>query len=202
MNRKVSAWWRRTTGTAFALGLLAVAGLPLQGAWAQGAQGEAAPRMRVIIDNDFSGDPDGLFQLAHHLLSPSVEVRGIIGSHVKGFGGDAAGTATAACRKVGELLEAMGLEGRYRVCEGSNRGMDAPDVPAPVGRGPADSGGGDAERHGHTFIYSMRCQPDHGGLCLADGGENEPLNQYNHETFILIHQPDRRPASGLVRRSG
>lgn len=131
MNRKVSAWWRRTTGAAFALGLLAVAGLPLQGAWAQGAQGEAAPRMRVIIDNDFSGDPDGLFQLAHHLLSPSVEVRGIIGSHVKGFGGDAAGTATAACRKVGELLEVMGLEGRYRVCEGSNRGMDAPDVPAP-----------------------------------------------------------------------
>lgn len=72
MNRKVSAWWRRTTGAAFALGLLAVAGLPLQGAWAQGVQGEAAPRMRVIIDNDFSGDPDGLFQLAHHLLSPSV----------------------------------------------------------------------------------------------------------------------------------
>lgn len=40
------------------------------------------PRMRVIIDNDFSGDPDGLFQLVHHILSPSIEVRGIIGSHL------------------------------------------------------------------------------------------------------------------------
>ena len=38
------------------------------------------PRARVIIDNDFGGDPDGLFQLAHHLVSPSVEVRAIIGS--------------------------------------------------------------------------------------------------------------------------
>jgi hypothetical protein len=27
------------------------------------------PRMRVIIDNDFGGDPDGLFELVHHLLS-------------------------------------------------------------------------------------------------------------------------------------
>ncbi|WBO21967.1 nucleoside hydrolase [Sphingomonas abietis] len=40
------------------------------------------PRMRVIIDNDFSGDPDDLFQLAHHLLSPSVDIRLIVGSHL------------------------------------------------------------------------------------------------------------------------
>ncbi|EZP49995.1 nucleoside hydrolase [Sphingomonas sp. RIT328] len=40
------------------------------------------PRARVIIDNDFSGDPDGLFQLAHHLLSPSVAVPFVIGSHI------------------------------------------------------------------------------------------------------------------------
>jgi hypothetical protein len=32
------------------------------------------PRQRIIIDNDFGGDPDGLFQLAHHLASPSVEI--------------------------------------------------------------------------------------------------------------------------------
>jgi hypothetical protein len=41
------------------------------------------PRMRVIVDNDFSGDPDGLFQLAHLVLSPSVDIRAIIGSHLK-----------------------------------------------------------------------------------------------------------------------
>jgi purine nucleosidase len=41
-----------------------------------------SPRARVIVDNDFSGDPDDLFQLVHHLLSPSVDVRFIIGSHL------------------------------------------------------------------------------------------------------------------------
>lgn len=41
------------------------------------------PRARVIIDNDFAGDPDGLVQLAHHLLSPSVSIRGVISSHLR-----------------------------------------------------------------------------------------------------------------------
>ena len=45
------------------------------------------PRMRVIVDNDFGGDPDGLFQLAHLLLSPSVDVRAIIGSHLNAADG-------------------------------------------------------------------------------------------------------------------
>ncbi|HEU5484006.1 MAG TPA: hypothetical protein VFU98_03795, partial [Microlunatus sp.] len=39
-------------------------------------------RFRVISDDDYAGDPDGLFQLAHHLLSPSVQVRAVTGSHV------------------------------------------------------------------------------------------------------------------------
>src|SRR5688572_22318586 len=29
----------------------------------------AGPRYRLISDNDYSGDPDGLYQLVHHLLS-------------------------------------------------------------------------------------------------------------------------------------
>ena len=32
------------------------------------------PTCRVIVDNDWTGDPDGLVGLAHHLLSPSNEV--------------------------------------------------------------------------------------------------------------------------------
>jgi len=40
------------------------------------------PHARVISDNDYSGDPDGLAQLAHHLLSPSVDVRAIIGTRM------------------------------------------------------------------------------------------------------------------------
>jgi purine nucleosidase len=40
------------------------------------------PRVRVISDNDYCGDPDGLVQLAHHLLSPSVDLRCVIGSQL------------------------------------------------------------------------------------------------------------------------
>jgi purine nucleosidase len=43
----------------------------------------SGPRARVIIDNDFSGDPDDLYQLVHHLLSPSVEIPLIVASHLR-----------------------------------------------------------------------------------------------------------------------
>lgn len=64
------------------------------------------PKMRVIIDNDFSGDPDSLFQLVHLLLSPSVEIKAIIGSHLKvGDGFDNSTTqAQNAAKKARELL--------------------------------------------------------------------------------------------------
>jgi len=41
---------------------------------------DVAVRSRVIVDNDWSGDPDGLVALAHHLLSPSNEVLGVTSS--------------------------------------------------------------------------------------------------------------------------
>ncbi|MGV2982788.1 nucleoside hydrolase [Microbacterium sp. AGC85] len=39
-------------------------------------------RSRVIVDNDFGGDPDGLFQLAHHVLCTSVDVVQVVVSRV------------------------------------------------------------------------------------------------------------------------
>lgn len=89
------------------------------------------PRMRMIIDNDFSGDPDGLWQLAHHLLSPSVEIRGIIGSHLRpGDGFDPSNqTATNAKNKALELLDIMGLKEKYYVVAGSNVGLANDSTP-------------------------------------------------------------------------
>lgn len=68
-------------------------------------------RMRVIIDNDFGGDPDGLFQLAHHLLSPSVEICGIIGSPLTPEAGfdNGGNSAEKACQKARELMALMGV---------------------------------------------------------------------------------------------
>ena len=84
------------------------------------------PRMRVIIDNDFGGDPDGLFELVQHLLSPSVEIRAIIGSHLKaGDGFDPSKeTAANAKKKIEEVLSIMNLTNAYPVYQGSNFALE------------------------------------------------------------------------------
>jgi len=83
------------------------------------------PRMRVIVDNDFSGDPDGLFQLAHLLMSPSVEIRAIIGSHLHvNDGFDRSKTqADNAAKKAKEVLQAMNVTKAIPVFAGSNTAM-------------------------------------------------------------------------------
>jgi purine nucleosidase len=83
------------------------------------------PRMRVIVDNDFSGDPDGLFQLAHLLLSPSVDVRAIIGSHLNvndGFDGSKT-QADNAAKNARELIQVMNVGKTIPVLAGSNTAM-------------------------------------------------------------------------------
>jgi len=89
------------------------------------------PRMRIIIDNDFGGDPDGLFQLVHHLLSPSVEIRAIIGSHLKpGDGFDRSNqTATNAKKKIEEVLSIMNLARTFSVYQGSNSALENDSTP-------------------------------------------------------------------------
>lgn len=83
----------------------------------------AVPRQRVIVDNDFSGDPDGLFQLAHHLASPSVTIPFVIGSHI--HTGDFLDGSTHqpenAVAKVRELYATMRLPAQPPVIAG--RGM-------------------------------------------------------------------------------
>ena len=95
------------------------------------AEDEVKPRLRVIIDNDFGGDPDGLFQLVHHLLSPSVEIRGIIGSHLRsGDGFDTSKiTATHARQKIEEVLNIMNLSKTFSVYEGSNNALENKNTP-------------------------------------------------------------------------
>jgi inosine-uridine nucleoside N-ribohydrolase len=89
------------------------------------------PRMRIIIDNDFGGDPDGLFELVQHLLSPSVEIRAIIGSHLKaGDGFDRSNeTAANAKKKIEEVLSIMKLNKSFPVFQGSNFALENDNTP-------------------------------------------------------------------------
>lgn len=82
--------------------------------------------MRVIIDNDFAGDPDGLFALAQLVQSPSVDVKAIIGSHLhssENWTAKGKPSATTAVSNVNHLLALMGQSGKHTVCEGSNSAL-------------------------------------------------------------------------------
>ncbi len=84
-----------------------------------------APRVRVISDNDYSGDPDGLVQLAHHLLSPSVDLRFVIGSHLRE--GDpfdsSVNTADKAAAAAESTIAKCCRAGDVKVIAGSNSAL-------------------------------------------------------------------------------
>jgi purine nucleosidase len=67
-----------------------------------------SPRCRVIVDNDFSGDPDGLVGLAHHLLSPTNRVVTITSSFLNPKFPVPAPRAEDGAMAARELLEVMG----------------------------------------------------------------------------------------------
>lgn len=121
--------------------------------WVKG-RGETEPQIRLIIDNDFAGDPDDLFQLVHHLLSPSVDIRAIVCSHAdEGAGPDSTAQAERVVRQV---LRLMGLTDTDLLVQGANQ-------PLAMGRAPQDSAAARA-------IVAEANRPDARRLFYAAGG--------------------------------
>ncbi len=85
----------------------------------------SAGRARVTIDNDFSGDPDDLFQLVHHLLSPSVDIRLVVASHLRADDPfDPSGrSAENAALVVRDVFARMGLDADDVIVTGSNEAL-------------------------------------------------------------------------------
>lgn len=109
-----------------ALILLALS--PLSACAQPSASATAQPRIRIIVDNDFGGDPDGLFHLAQQLLSPSAETRAIVCSHhYKEFYGYP-GNVAYAKSQVEALLDVMDYKGATVVC-GSDSSFTSVDKP-------------------------------------------------------------------------
>ncbi|NHI15759.1 nucleoside hydrolase [Microbacterium excoecariae] len=79
-------------------------------------------RYRVIIDNDFSGDPDDLFQLVHHLLSPNVDIRAVVASHLSP--GDPFDPSPASAQNADavarDVFARMGLASHEVIARGAN----------------------------------------------------------------------------------
>lgn len=88
-------------------------------------------KVKVLIDNDFCGDPDGLFQLAQQALFPSTDIVGIVGGHLNENAGftQRKDQATESVEKANSLLEAMGMKGKYTVVPGCETPMTSADNP-------------------------------------------------------------------------
>ena len=72
-----------------------------------------AAQCRVVVDNDFAGDPDGILALAHHLLSPSNRVVAITSSFLNPQfvvpPATPGATARDGARLASDLLAELGL---------------------------------------------------------------------------------------------
>ncbi|WP_103061722.1 nucleoside hydrolase, partial [Actinomyces qiguomingii] len=93
------------------------------------------PRTRVIIDNDFAGDPDDLFALAHHLLVEGTQVRGVVVSRLREDDpwNRTASSVRAGRERVETLLATMGVTG-VELYDGDDRGFDTYDAPTAASR--------------------------------------------------------------------
>ncbi|GAB2585089.1 nucleoside hydrolase [Microlunatus antarcticus] len=86
-------------------------------------------RRRVIVDTDAKNEADDQYAIVHALLSPTLDVRGIVPAH---FGTERSATSMLDSRaEVDLLLQLMGLEGSVTVANGAERGIADESTPAP-----------------------------------------------------------------------
>jgi len=82
-----------------------------------------AEQCRVIVDNDWAGDPDGLVALAHHLLSPTNRVVAITSSFLDPVFGETDSTAARGAVMAQELVDLVGGPARPLVHSGAERAL-------------------------------------------------------------------------------
>ena len=87
-----------------------------------------AERCRVVVDNDWAGDPDGLVALAHHLLSTANRVVAVTGSQLNPVFGPPAGTAAAGARLAQQLVDLVDGPHRPVVAAGCDVPIDGGDT--------------------------------------------------------------------------
>ena len=90
-------------------------------------------RIRMIVDTDCKNEADDQFALAHHLMTPMFDVKGIIAAHFEMANRRTGGPETtmmASYDEVNLMLDLMELTGEYPVLKGCVRAL--PDEHTPV----------------------------------------------------------------------
>lgn len=86
-------------------------------------------RRRVIVNTDAKNEADDQYAIVHALLSPTLDVRGVIPAH---FGSARSSSSMLDSRaEVDLLLQLMGLEDKITVANGAERGIPDESTPAP-----------------------------------------------------------------------
>nr|WP_208383724.1 nucleoside hydrolase [Modestobacter marinus] len=85
-------------------------------------------RCRVVVDNDWAGDPDGLVALAHHLLSAANRVVAVTSSHLSPVFGPPAGGAAAGTALAQQLVDLVDGPHRPVVASGCDVPIDGGDT--------------------------------------------------------------------------
>ena len=82
-------------------------------------------RVRIIIDTDCKNEADDQFALVHHLLTPMLDIRGIIAAHFESSASiyGAHQTVHASYAEIRRVLDLMPSEDRYPVVLGADRPM-------------------------------------------------------------------------------
>ncbi|MEE9097781.1 nucleoside hydrolase [Pseudarthrobacter phenanthrenivorans] len=97
------------------------------------------PRCRVVIDNDWAGDPDGLVALAHHALSPANRVIAITCSLTNPMFGPPEGRAQAGADLVLDLLQVLKLPDLAGVHAGPDTSFTGQPRNSPAARAIVDA---------------------------------------------------------------
>ncbi len=82
-----------------------------------------AAQCRVVVDNDWAGDPDGLVALAHHLLSPTNRVAAVTSSFLNPVFGEVDGIAARGAALARELVDLVDGPWRPAVPTGCEAAM-------------------------------------------------------------------------------
>lgn len=89
-------------------------------------------RVRMIIDTDCKNEADDQYALTHHLLTPMLDIRGIIAAHFEtnAYIWGEHQTAKASYDEIMKVLDLMDMRDRYPVVMGADRPM--PDENTPI----------------------------------------------------------------------
>jgi purine nucleosidase len=79
-------------------------------------------RVRVIIDTDCNCEADDQYAIAHALMTPKFDVKGIMAGHYGNlFDKD---SAKKSFQEIEKLTDLMGLSGKIKILKGCPRGLD------------------------------------------------------------------------------